>query len=185
MPESQIGGETKAFELMHSFLEERGNGYAFKMSSPVEAEFACSRLSTHIAFGSISLKTVYQSLLEAIPNSSFKKDLYSFKKRLHWHCHFIQKLETEPELEFSSMHPMCDKLRGDGDNEIIEKWIKGETGFPFLDACMQFLKKKGWINFRMRAMIMSFASYNLWQPWQKTSPLLLSLIHISEPTRPY
>ena len=134
MPESQIGGETKAFELMHSFLEERGNGYAFKMSSPVEAEFACSRLSTHIAFGSISLKTVYQSLLEAIPNSSFKKDLFSFKKRLHWHCHFIQKLETEPELEFSSMHPMCDKLRGDGDNEIIEKWIKGETGFPFLDA---------------------------------------------------
>ena len=40
------------------------------------------------------------------------------------------------------MHPMCDKLRGDGDNEIIEKWIKGETGFPFLDACMQFLKKR-------------------------------------------
>ena len=181
MPESQIGGETKAFELMHSFLEERGNGYAFKMSSPVEAEFACSRLSTHIAFGSISLKTVYQSLLEAIPNSSFKKDLYSFKKRLHWHCHFIQKLETEPELEFSSMHPMCDKLRGDGDNEIIEKWIKGETGFPFLDACMQFLKKKGWINFRMRAMIMSFASYNLWQPWQKTSPLLAQLFVDYEP----
>ena len=85
MPESQIGGETKAFELMHSFLEERGNGYAFKMSSPVEAEFACSRLSTHIAFGSISLKTVYQSLLEAIPNSSFKKDLYSFKTVSYTH----------------------------------------------------------------------------------------------------
>jgi deoxyribodipyrimidine photo-lyase len=179
--ESQVGGETRAFELLNTFLKERANGYALKMSSPVEAEFACSRLSAHIAFGSISLRTVYQSLMEAIPNSFFKKDLYSFKKRLHWHCHFIQKLETEPGLEFSSMHPMCDKLRGEGDNEIIEKWIKGETGFPFLDACMQFLKKKGWINFRMRAMIMSFASYNLWQPWQKTSPLLAQLFVDYEP----
>jgi len=179
--ESQVGGETRAFELLNTFLKERANGYALKMSSPVEAEFACSRLSAHIAFGSISLRTVYQSLIEAIPYSFFKKDLYSFKKRLHWHCHFIQKLETEPELEFSSMHPMCDKLRTEGDNEIIEKWIKGETGFPFLDACMQFLKKKGWINFRMRAMIMSFASYNLWQPWQKTSPLLAQLFVDYEP----
>ena len=123
----------------------------------------------------------------AIPQSAFKSDLNSFKKRLYWHCHFVQKLETEPELEFRSMHPMCDGLRESYNSEIIEKWITGQTGFPFLDACLLFLRDKGWINFRMRAMIMSFASYNLWQPWQKTSPLLAELfvdyepgIHISQ-----
>lgn len=187
MKEPQLGGELNAHKLLKSFLDDRANGYSLKMSSPIEAEFSCSRLSAHIAFGSISIKTVYQTLLAAIPNSNFKKDLYSFKKRLHWHCHFIQKLETEPELEFQSMHPMCDDLRGEGNGELIEKWIKGETGFPFLDACMKFLHTKGWINFRMRAMMMSFVSYNLWQPWQKTSPLLAQLfidyepgIHISQ-----
>ena len=79
------------------------------------------------------------------------------------------------------MHRMCDSLRTKHDNEIIEKWIKGETGFPFLDACMKFLNKHGWINFRMRAMIMSFASYNMWQPWQKTSPFLAELFTDYEP----
>ena len=103
------------------------------------------------------------------------------------HCHFIQKLQTEQEIEFKSMHPMCDNLIPDSNPELIQKWINGETGFPFLDACIIYLRNHGWINFRMRAMIMSFASYNLWQPWQKTSPLLAELfvdyepgIHISQ-----
>ena len=124
---------------------------------------------------------MYQKLSELLPSLGNQKDLYSFKKRLYWHCHFVQKLHTEPELEFHSMHRMCDKLRTDYDDEMIDKWIKGETGFPFLDACMKFLQKNGWINFRMRAMIMSFASYNMWQPWQKTSPLLAELFTDYEP----
>ena len=157
------------------------DGYSIKMSSPVEAEHSCSRLSPHISFGTISLRTIFQEVQKSTNSSLFRKDLYSFKKRLHWHCHFIQKLETEPELEFKSMHPMCDSLREEENDELIEKWIAGETGFPFLDACMVFLKEKGWINFRMRAMIMSFASYNLWQPWQKTSPRLAELFVDYEP----
>ena len=137
----QIGGEKLALELLNSFFEYRADGYRKKMSCPNEAETACSRLSPHIAFGSISLRKVYQSLSDALITSNFKNDLYSFKKRLHWHCHFIQKLETEPELEYKSMHPHCDKLREIEDKELIEKWINGETGFPFLDACLIYLKK--------------------------------------------
>ena len=177
----QLGGEDKAKKLLSSFLEKRMDGYSIKMSSPVEAEHSCSRLSPHISFGTISLRTIFQEVQKNMNSSIFRKDLYSFKKRLHWHCHFIQKLETEPELEFKSMHPMCDSLREEENDELIEKWIAGETGFPFLDACMVFLKEKGWINFRMRAMIMSFASYNLWQPWQKTSPRLAELFVDYEP----
>ena len=76
---------------------------------------------------------------------------------------------------------MCDDLRPFENKEFIDRWINGETGFPFLDACMLYLREKGWINFRMRAMIMSFASYNLWQPWQSTSPLLGELFVDYEP----
>ena len=183
----QKGGSLEADRLLDSFLFERCEGYSKKMSSPIDAENSCSRLSPHIAFGSISIRQIYQKLTDFFPVSNHKSDLNSFRKRLYWHCHFIQKLETEPELEFNSMHSMCDELRPNFDSEIIEKWIQGRTGFPFLDACILYLKEYGWINFRMRAMIMSFASYNLWQPWQKTSPLLAKLfvdyepgIHISQ-----
>ena len=177
----QKGGEKLASELLGSFFEYRVDGYSKKMSCPREAEIACSRLSPHIAFGSISIRKIYQELNNILSFSPFKKDLYSFKKRLHWHCHFVQKLETEPELEFRSMHPFCDELRTEENSELIERWIKGQTGFPFLDACISYLNSNGWINFRMRAMIMSFASYNLWQPWQKTSPLLAELFTDFEP----
>ena len=177
----QEGGTSHAVGLLESFLNDRCENYRVKMSSPSLSEDSCSRLSPHFTYGSISIRQVYQRLNEALPTLNNKKDLYSFKKRLYWHCHFVQKLHTEPELEFYSMHRMCDSLRTEHDNEIIEKWIKGETGFPFLDACMKFLNKHGWINFRMRAMIMSFASYNMWQPWQKTSPFLAELFTDYEP----
>ena len=177
----QKGGSSVAKDLLDSFLEHRCEGYRTKMSSPLLSEDTCSRLSPHFTYGSVSIRQVYQQLNNLLPTLNNKKDLYSFKKRLYWHCHFVQKLHTEPELEFNSMHRMCDSLRTEHNKEIIEKWIKGETGFPFLDACMKFLNKHGWINFRMRAMIMSFASYNMWQPWQKTSPLLAELFTDYEP----
>ena len=177
----QPGGTAGAKKLLHSFFDHRANGYRRKMSNPQEAAYACSRLSPHFSFGSISIRQVYQATLKQMEHNLFVRDLASFKKRLFWHCHFIQKLETEPELEFQSMHYLCDSLREKENDELIEKWILGKTGFPFLDACMLYLRKHGWINFRMRAMIMSFASYNLWQPWQKTSPLLAELFTDFEP----
>jgi deoxyribodipyrimidine photo-lyase len=37
---------------------------------------------------------------------------------------------------------------------------------------MRYLNATGWINFRMRAMLMSFASYDLWLPWQESGAVL-------------
>ena len=89
----------------------------------------------------------------------------SFGSRLHWHCHFIQKLEDQPSIEWQDFHPFMRDLR-DPDAERLMAWAEGTTGVPFVDACMRALRAHGWINFRMRAMLMSFASYNLWLPWR-------------------
>jgi deoxyribodipyrimidine photo-lyase len=102
------------------------------------------------------------------------------KSRLTWHCHFIQKLESEPELEFKEFHPYFQKIRKK-DNDLLQLWSEGETGFPFLDACMRSLNFNGWLNFRMRAMLMSFASYNLWIPWQDSGSVLASKFIDYEP----
>jgi deoxyribodipyrimidine photo-lyase len=60
-------------------------------------------------------------------------------------------------------------------------WKEGQTGFPFIDACMRFLKSTGWINFRMRAMLVSFASYQLWLDWRITSKYLAKCFTDFEP----
>ncbi len=100
-------------------------------------------------------------------DKNWRGSMISFSGRQHWHCHFMQKLEDEPRIEFENMHRAYDGVRPDiADAERLNAWSEGVTGYPFIDACMRALNQHGWINFRMRAMLMSFASYHLWLPWQ-------------------
>lgn len=171
-PDRQAGGSQKGESLLTSFLERRCIGYQYNISSPNSAVKACSRLSPHIANGTVSLRSIYQQAKttgnhrNTLPRK--KKSLTSFRSRLHWHCHFIQKLEDEPELEFRAMHRELEGLkRGPDNSERLQRWTEGETGWPLVDACMRALHDTGWINFRMRAMMMAVASYQLWLHWRE------------------
>jgi deoxyribodipyrimidine photo-lyase len=88
----------------------------------------------------------------------------------------MQKLEDEPEQELENIHPFYAGLRPraieDAESAArLKAWSEGLTGFPFVDACMRSLNATGWINFRMRAMLMSFASYHLWLDWRDSGLL--------------
>jgi deoxyribodipyrimidine photo-lyase len=184
-PAAQPGGEAAAREALRSFLRERGKGYRSAMSSPLLAELACSRLSPHLAFGTLSGRTAYQAagrragrageaLATGEPGArKWQQAMESFQSRLAWRCHFTQKLEDEPEIEFRNMCRSFDGLREDAFDEArFEAWCRGETGFPMIDACMRALLSTGWINFRMRAMLISFATYHLWLHWRRPAIFL-------------
>jgi deoxyribodipyrimidine photo-lyase len=82
----------------------------------------------------------------------------------------MQKLEDEPELEFQNLSRVYDGLReNDFSEERFQAWKAGQTGYPMIDACMRALEQNSWINFRMRAMLMSFASNHLWLHWRPTA----------------
>jgi deoxyribodipyrimidine photo-lyase len=172
----QVGGEQEAHALLRSFLTQRGEHYQKAMSSPLLGWDACSRLSPHLAHGTISMKVVWQALqerlteLRAMPlaqRGNFGRSLRSFGGRLHWHCHFMQKLEDEPALEFENMNRVFDGLReSDFDEARFAAFVTGRTGYPMVDACLRCLATTGWLNFRMRAMLVSFAAYHLWLHWR-------------------
>ena len=161
------------------------------MSSPVTAFDSCSRLSPHFAFGTVSVREAFSATekrIHELKNTSpeergnWMRALRSFSGRLRWHCHFIQKLEDEPSIEFDNMHPLYDGLReNDFNEEYFEAWREGRTGYPMIDACMRALKETGWINFRMRAMLMSFSSYHLWLHWRRPAVHLAKLFTDYEP----
>ncbi|MEM7044359.1 MAG: FAD-binding domain-containing protein [Pseudomonadota bacterium] len=183
------GGRAAGLAELASFLHERGEPYQKAMSSPLTAFDGCSRLSPHLAFGTVSMRETFQAArqrqakLHDMPNEERGKwpgAVRSFLARLHWHCHFMQKLEDEPEIEFRCFHPDYEGLR-DHDAEALERWSTGQTGLPFVDACMRALRAHGWINFRMRAMLVSFASYHLWLPWRSTGEPLARLFTDYEP----
>ena len=181
----QAGGRKNAIELLDTFLNDRSENYQREMSSPITGEVSCSRLSPHIAFGNISITEIFKKTNDKLKSElsyTKKKSLIAFKSRLAWHCHFIQKLYDEPEIEFRNMNSAYNGIRENDFNEkFYVAWENGNTGFPFVDACMRYLKKNGWINFRMRAMLVSFASYQLWLDWKKTSKHLARLFTDYEP----
>ncbi len=181
----QAGGRKNAIELLDTFLNDRSENYQREMSSPITGEVSCSRLSPHIAFGNISITEIFKKTNDKLKSQlsyTKKKSLIAFKSRLAWHCHFIQKLYDEPEIEFRNMNSAYNGIRENDFNEKFNvAWENGNTGFPFVDACMRYLKKNGWINFRMRAMLVSFASYQLWLDWKKTSKHLARLFTDYEP----
>ena len=172
----QASGEKAARRMLASFLQERGFDYRKALSSPLSAEEGCSRLSPHLAFGTLSLRTVHQATEVAIrqtPEPSLAYALRGFAGRLRWHCHFMQKLEDEPRIEFENFARVCDGLRESEFNEAhFAAWCEGRTGYPMVDACMRSLRATGWLNFRMRAMLVSFASYHLWLHWRPTGVFL-------------
>ena len=178
-PERQQGGREAGLATLNSFLYERGEPYQKAMSSPVTAYDACSRLSPHLAHGTISIREAAQAAwtrqdeVRALPQGTrgkWRGALNSFIGRLHWHCHFMQKLESDPRLEFENMHPAYNGLReGEFNERYFAAYCQAETGFPFVDACLRALDAHGWINFRMRAMLMAFASYHLWLHWRQPS----------------
>jgi len=173
-PERQRGGRAAGLDRLHSFLTERGAPYRKAMSSPLQAFEACSRLSPHLAWGAVSMRETAQAtwarqreVKHASAPGPWRGALVSFSGRLHWRDHFTQKLEDEPRLEFENLHPAYDGLRPqEPDRARLHAWAAGETGLPFVDACMRALNATGWMNFRMRAMLMAVASYHLWLDWR-------------------
>ncbi len=186
-PARQAGGRAAGLSLLDSFLMTRGQDYRRAMSSPLQGADACSRLSPHLAFGTLSLREADQAAARRAAQVRGRGDgwsgaVQSFRSRLAWRDHFIQKLEDEPALEWRCLHPAYEGLRpAQPDAARLAAWQRGETGLPFVDACMRSLIATGWLNFRMRSMLMAVASYHLWLDWRATGQHLARMFTDYEP----
>jgi deoxyribodipyrimidine photo-lyase len=165
-PAFQPGGETNAWRYLQSFLQTRHFNYSAHISKPELSRKSCSRLSPYLSYGNISMRMVYQTTLASYAHSSQKRALSNFISRLHWHCHFIQKFEDECSMEFEHVNRAYNTLVKPKNESYIRAWQNGQTGVPLVDACMRCLAETGYINFRMRAMVVSFFVFNLWQDWR-------------------
>ncbi|WP_439554659.1 deoxyribodipyrimidine photo-lyase/cryptochrome family protein [Flavobacterium macrobrachii] len=163
----QQGGEYWAWRYLDSFVKERHVNYSKSISKPNLSRTGCSRLSPYLTYGNISMRMVYQYTNQFYETSPNKRAMLNFVSRLHWHCHFIQKFEDECRMESENVNKAFDGLIKPRNETYIKAWQEGKTGVPIVDACMRCLVQTGYINFRMRAMVVSFFTFNLWQDWRE------------------
>ncbi len=158
-----IGGRTPALRRLDYFAEQIEK-YPSNISSPAKAETGTSRLSPYLRFGCLSVREAFQYIQHHCPNNHARE---MFLSRLYWNRHYNQKLEDWPGWTVTAVNPV---LRGfhreTHDPVLVSAWKDGKTGYPLVDASMRCLKKTGWLNFRMRAMCISFLCDLLQQPWR-------------------
>lgn len=163
----QHGGEYWAWRYLDSFVKERYQNYSKHISKPSLSRKGCSRLSPYLTYGNISMRMVYQYTNQHYEGAIHKRAMLNFVSRLHWHCHFIQKFEDECTMEFVNVNKAYNSLVKPINEMYIKAWQEGKTGIPIVDASMRCVVATGYLNFRMRAMVVSFFTFNLWQDWRE------------------
>jgi len=180
----QKGGFKSAHLELESFFIHRGGEYSKNISKPEKSRYTCSRLSPYISYGNISIREVYKELLKSWDRPGWRRSMAALSSRLHWHCHFIQKFESEITIEnepVNSGYKNFPYLIVDKAHNDFQLWAHGQTGYPLVDASMRALKSTGYLNFRMRAMLVSFACHYFLIHWKLVAEYLATLFLDFEP----
>lgn len=181
-PARQAGKRSRGEGYLETFCMERSKYYGKGISKPELSRTSCSRMSPYLSWGIFTVREVYQRMRQAqSEGTGGKSGLQAAITRLRWHCHFIQKFEMEERIEYENFNRVYDKLEKPINAYLLGAWMTGNTGYPMVDACMRCLRQTGYINFRMRAMLTSFAVHHLWQPWKPVSMHLSRIFLDFEP----
>ena len=173
----QPGGRSVALQYANSFFSERIVNYNNDISKPGPARKSCSRLSPYFAWGNLSVREIYQyakklqASKQKVKNKKIGRDLTSLLSRLRWQSHFIQKFEQEPAMQFRPVNRAYRDL-WPYNEKYITAWENGQTGYPLIDAAMRCVSATGYINFRMRACVVSFFCHHLFQAFWHGSAFL-------------
>lgn len=175
-PKMQTVTRTAGSQTLQNFLTQRGLNYHGNISSMNTAPDFASRLSTHLAWGTVSLREVFKltrARKREVEKSNhpqagkWKRSLSAFESRLYWQSHFMQKLEDEPQMEFRPQNEAFKKVDWENDPKTLAAWRQGFTGVPMIDAAIRCFRTTGYLNFRSRAMITSFACHALHLSWRE------------------
>ena len=177
----QPAGEKFAHTYLRSFVNKRGKHYTKHISKPNESRVSCSRLSPYLSWGNLSVKQAYITIKKSKNYNLFKRSFNASLMRLKWRCHFIQKFEMECEYENKCVNRGYEKLQFSNNIKLINSWKNGTTGIPIVDACIRCLQKTGWLNFRMRAMLVSIFCHHFDCNWKNGVYYLAKLFLDYEP----
>lgn len=183
VPEQQIGGAQHGWRELKEFMAGRGARYHQDISKPAASRSSCSRISPYLAWGNLSIREVWQYALQhhtQLPTRAWR----AFSSRLHWRCHFLQKFESGMDMEHEHFNPGYRAFPFRADANVpkdLKAWEQGQTGIPLVDASMRCLNTTGYINFRMRAMLVSMLSHHLNIDWRLGAPHLARVFLDFEP----
>lgn len=144
---SGVGSPLPDPAVLSNYQDERD--YPWKDSS--------SKIGVHLRFGTVSVR-------EMIRHASEYSD--TWLNELIWREFFMMILHHFPQVIHQSFKPKYDRIAWLNDEADFERWCKGETGYPLVDAGMRQLNKTGWMHNRVRMLTASFLCKHLLIDWR-------------------
>lgn len=167
-------GEAGALSRLQTFLDERVANYPERRDFP--ATDGVSKLSPHIHWGEISPRMLWsavrahQHIHEEIlgtPASGSASGGDAFLRQIAWRDFAIYLLWHSPAMTRENWNPQFDRFTWRENAADLERWQKGQTGFPLVDAGMRQLWQTGWMHNRVRMVVASFLTKDLRIHWRE------------------
>lgn len=151
-------GENAAQSLLGDFLQNKVDRYKEKRDFPAVEN--TSYLSPYLTFGEISPRQIWSE------SQTFEGG-QSFRRQLGWRDFSYYLLIHNPELKFKNFNDNFDTFQWSHSEELFEKWKKGQTGYPIIDAGMRELWQTGYMHNRVRMVVASFLTKHLLIDWRE------------------
>jgi deoxyribodipyrimidine photo-lyase len=143
-------GEAGARESLRRFLAHALADYAAGRDRPGQA--GTSRLSPHLHFGEITPRQIQHALNRpARARGAQKASIGAFLRELGCERNFNRRFDAFRWSE--------------AEGGALERWQRGSTGVPLVDAGMRELWSTGWMHNRVRMIVASFLTKNLRLHW--------------------
>ena len=158
-------GEDAAAQRLTAFLEETVADYPAQRDIPAIA--ATSRLSPHLAFGEISPRQVWhaaQMMAQRVPDKATA--IEKFLSELAWRDFNIHQLYHRPDIATEPMQLKYSAMPWRAPGDELERWQRGLTGIPVVDAGMRELWATGYMHNRVRMIVGSLLTKNLLIDWR-------------------
>ncbi|HPQ51064.1 MAG: deoxyribodipyrimidine photo-lyase [Alphaproteobacteria bacterium] len=158
-------GESAAQTALDTFLDKKLSGYKEGRNFPEHDQ--TSKLSPHLHFGEISPNQIWYKATEHGIKSGHNSDLDCFQSELAWREFSHSLLFYNPHLPTSPLNRKFENFNwADPDQQTLEKWQTGQTGYPIVDAGMRELWATGYMHNRVRMIVASFLIKDLRYHWR-------------------
>ncbi|MBB71273.1 MAG: deoxyribodipyrimidine photolyase [Legionellales bacterium] len=159
-------GEAGAHKALGQFVDAHVHEYLDKRDRPDLP--GTSQLSPYIHFGELSPRQIWHSVKQAEQSrSGMAKGAAGFLRQLGWREFSYHLLYHFPEFPTDNFRAEFDKFSWDNDKQQLKTWQQGQTGYPIVDAGMRQLWHTGYMHNRVRMIVASFLTKDLFIDWRK------------------
>ncbi len=155
--DNYVPGETGASEG----LENIASLGQYETLRDIPASEQTSRLSAHLRFGTCSPRQVHAAVSDSLGSD------HPLNRQLHWRDFYMQIAWHYPHVFRGAFRREYDQIEWRVDEADLERWKRGETGFPIVDAGMRELMHTGYMHNRVRMIVASFLTKNLHIDWRE------------------